>query len=100
MVEELATGDCIALIPKPAEIIFDAPGSAGPQLLFLQCIQFLLTFMIELLGIERKMVTHPLESIIAFLHQLAMFFTPHLVDAFVEMLRNVKAIKKISACGA
>lgn len=64
MVEELPIGDGIGLIPEPAKVIFDAPRPAGPQLLFLQSIQFFL-----------------------------MFFTPHLVDAFVEMLRNMKAIE-------
>ena len=86
MVEELATGDRIGLIPEPAKIILDAPGPVGSQLLFLERIQFLLAFFIELLRIEEEVITHALESIIALLHQLAMFFTPHLVDAFVEIL--------------
>ena len=93
MVEELPTSDGIGLIPEPAKVSFDAPRPAGSQLLFLQSIQFFLTFFIELLDIEEEVVANALETIISLLRQLAMFFTTHLGDAFVEMLRDVKAIE-------
>ena len=67
VVAELPTGDCIGLIPEPAEVILDAPGSDGSQLLFLQSVQFLLTFFIKLLGIEEEKIAHTLETIITLL---------------------------------
>jgi hypothetical protein len=69
VVEELPTGDGTGLIPEPAKVIFDAPRPAGSQLLFLQSIQFFLTFFIELLGIEKEVITHALETIVTLLHQ-------------------------------
>jgi len=70
-----------------------ASGPAGSPSLFLQSIQFFMTFCIELLGIEKKVITYALETIITVLHQFAMVFTLHLLDAFVEMLRSMKKIE-------
>ncbi len=56
VVEELTSGDRIGLIPEPAEVVLDAPGSTRSKLLFLKSIQFLLTFFVELLGIEQEVI--------------------------------------------
>ena len=53
IVEELLRTAGVGVVPEPAEVFFDGPGTAGLQRLVLQGIQSFLVFPREVLGVEQ-----------------------------------------------